>query len=234
MNLRKTLKWLLIIFLAWAGFTLANDFIIRDLRIKYSEKRVRKNIVHNYNEHKSDFKNLIKFTKDLKPIREIEFRKNGEFFSLITSDSFDYEGLNFPLKTVDYEDLPKTDYHIGENRQAMININGTILKTYNWSWEFEGDSNNSEYLNFLDLIQMTKEQLDSLRILVENLNCEAITIHNDNSIALRYDGFSMCQYEYLINKEETRIPEDYIQIEREIYFGENRSELFCGWMIYGK
>lgn len=105
--------------------------------------------------------------------------------------------------------------------------------------EFRGDyfiSELSPYSSNSDALWQLPEHIsiDSLKRLVETVDCEAITIHNDKSVSLRYDGFEFCQYEYIFRKTKPILLHNYFQLDNEVYCGENRSSLFCGDIIYKK
>jgi len=109
MSLKKIIKWIGRISLTWIILFLANELFIREWRINYSEKRVQKSIVENY-ELKSDrFVDLINYLQELNMTSsvEIEFQKgniiNSYLSDVLPPDSVEANATPLSLTTYDYE-----------------------------------------------------------------------------------------------------------------------------------
>ena len=234
MRIKKIMKWLLAIFSICVILFLSDALYIRDWRTKRSEERVSKNIILNYENRKSEFINLIAYTKNIPPIGEIEFTEDGKFITYFSSYSTDRESTQYHLSSYGVEGLPQSEFTLLKNGLATIKYNDTIIETKNWFWEFEGTSKDRDYDKVIDYMGLSMNQLDSLRTLVEKTNCETIEIYKDKSVTLRYDGHKGCQYEYFITNSNCGLPEEYVKIDAGIYCGLNKSTMFCGSIIYDK
>ena len=211
----------------------AYEFIFYDWRVQYSEKRVKKNIVSNYKNNRKAFSDLIYCLDNTPAFPEIEFTKNGEYISTIYSDSSDQQclepSLHDPLEAIQVLKFPehKNDY-------ALLAFEENTSKHYCWNWTFRGDQKKPGFKKFCKLLQLTPGQLNKMKEMIDQVNCEAITLHQNNSISIRFDGHSMCQYEYFISTKDSLPPAHYTQLDKNVYFGLNKSELFCGAVIYDK
>ena len=55
--------------------------------------------------------------------------------------------------------------------------------------------------------------------------------NKDKSVSIRFDGFSMHQYEYYFPSEKGKAPSDYEKLDEGIYAGIYDDGLLCGWMV---
>jgi hypothetical protein len=242
MDIKKTLKWGGLIILVWIVFILANTAYIRDWRIKYSEQRVQKSIVKNYEDKKKQFKTLIEYVRklDIFLYTEIEFIKNGKINGYINSsfvsDTMQINSTTFDLNWLDIEDerMQHPEFEFLPDGKVKISYGDTIFETNNWFWNFEGTTNNPKFEKFINYIGISKRELETLRSLIREVDCEAISINENGSFSLRYDGFRACQYEYFIPTNTMNEYRGYSKLAEGIFCGLNRWDLFCGSVIYNK
>lgn len=242
MSIRIIVKWVSFISLIWAVLFLANEFFIRDWRIQHSEQRVQKSIVKNYEGKEEKFEHLIKYIRKLEiiPKVEIEFTKNEIINSYLNSpyisDSFriNTTPVNLGLYDVEKNEIEYVEFEISPNGKARIYYTDTIIEAKNWNWNFEGGDNNPQFEKFITYLGISKRELENLRKLIKEIDCEAISIYQDSSFSFRYDGFSLCQYEYYIPKRKVNSFKNYKKLNDNIFCGLNRNELFCEYLIYDK
>ena len=242
MSIKKILKWGGLISLIWIIIFLSNEFFIRDWRIEHSEQNVQKSIVKNYKDKEEKFERLIKYVRKLEitPIAEIEFIKNIKINSYLNSpfnsDSISINTTPFDFTYYDFEDkkIKQAEFEFLHDGKARIGYLDTIIETNNWHWNFEGGNDNPHFEKFIGYLGISDSELERLRKLIKEANCEAISIYHDSSFSLRYDGISFCQYEYFIPNEKTSNYKDYYRLDDEIFCGLNRNKLFCGYVIYDK
>lgn len=242
MNIKKNLKWGGLIILVWIVLFLANTFYIRDWRVKYSEQRVQKSIVKNYEDKKEHFKTLIEYVRKLDIISntEIEFIKNNKLNCYLNSSSFSdsmqINAISYDLTLLDIEGegMRQPEFEFLQDGKAKVSYRDTIIVVNNWHWNFEGGSDNPQFEKFINYIGISKRELETLRSLIKEADCEAISFTEDGSFSLRYDGFSMCQYEYFIPRNKMNEYTSFSKLDEGIFCGLNRWDLFCGSVIYNK
>jgi hypothetical protein len=245
MKIKKIIKWGLIIILVWTFLILFNQFYIIDWRIEYSENRVQENIIKNYEGKEDKFEQVIEYIQvlDIKPPVEIEFIKNSRtrsyFNSPAVSDSASYNSAYFDLNyfnIIKGEKNEQMDFELLEDGKARISYADTVIETKNWHWYFEGGRGTPHYEKYLDYIGITEAELEVLRGLIFEINCEAIQIHTRNGFSMRYDGHGLCQYEYYIpavDSSRFKLMNE-VRLSNNIFCGLNRSDIFCGYIIYDK
>ena len=242
MNIKDVIKWGGLLILIWTTLFFANEFFIRDWRIQYSEKRVQKSIVENYAGKEEQFRDLINYVRklDLPIMTDIEFTKgaiiNGFLNSSSIPDSLDVNLAAFNLTTYDFEEgeIWPMEFEFLPDGKVKVDYGDSIMVTNNWYWSFEGGSDHPQFKKLIDYLGVTKNELDVLRSLTKEANCEAISINHDGSFSLRYDGIRFCQYEYLISKWKLDNYKNYIKLDDEIFYGLNHWDLFCGYVIFDK
>lgn len=242
MDIKKILKWVGLMLLIWIILFFANIFYIREWRVKYSEQRVQKSIVKNYEDKKIHFDTLIESVRKLgiTSITTIEFIKNNKINGYLNSssgsDSIRLNSMPFDLTVLNIEDerMVHSKFEFLPDGKVEISYGDTIIIANNWHWNFEGGTDNPQFKKFINFIGITNRELETLRGLIKNADCEAISINEDGSFSLRYDGFSMCQYEYFIPRNKTNEYMGYSKLDEGIFCGLNRSNLFCGSLLYNK
>ena len=245
MNIKKILKWVGLISLVWIVLFFANEFFIIDWRIEHSEQRVQKNIIKNYEDKKEKFDRIIEYVRKLEiiPIIEIEFKRNKKIDSYLKSpfisDSIRMSSNSFDLNvSYDFEDeeIGQPAFEFLHDGKARIDYVNTIIETNNWYWNFEGGRDKPQFEKFIDYLGISESELEILSKLINEANCEAISIYEEGSFSLRYDGISFCQYEYYAPKNDSTRYKllNEVKLEDNIYCGLNRVSIFCGYVIYDK
>ena len=85
----------------------------------------------------------------------------------------------------------------------------------------------------LEEIGLSDDELKKLKDNVTSVNCKAIKVNKDKSIALRFKGISsLYQFEYYLPKESKEIPEGYEKLANGIYFGLYDCGIICGDRLY--
>ena len=123
---------------------------------------------------------------------------------------------------------------MNQNGIATVNYLDTNFETHNWSWNFKGDKKAKDFKKFIEYAGISEVDLEDLRNKIKKLNCEAIWIQRDKSVSIRFDGFSMYQYEYYFPSEKGKSPSDYEKLDEGIYAGLYDNGSFCGWIIFDK
>lgn len=232
--MKKTLLWvgLLIAFIAIYMFGyLAYHHFFRDKIQQNSEKRININIAKNYHSKKSAFNELIAYTSHLNSFPSITFLEDKNIsctLSNIVHIDTSYTDISF---FTEFDPRAK-NIRLLDEQVVQLQFPDTTITVPRWIWYFEGSKDIPGYDVVLDVLNIHEHQLDSLRTLLKNVDCEAIGIEDTGDIHLRFDGFEMCQYEYVISKDFNY--DGYTQIDDNIYYGLNRSPLFCGNMIWNK
>jgi len=238
--IKEILKYGGIIFLLGMIIFVSNELFIRDWRIERSEKRVQKSIKSNFQDKKEEFKNFKEFIHKLNinPVTEIEFlgrnKISAELSSHSMTDSIFNNSAPFYFSSDDDELEIDVKFELNQNGTATVNYLDTIFETHNWSWNFKGDKKNKDFKKFIEYAGISEKDFETLRNKIKELDCEAIWIHKDKSVSIRYDGFSMYQYEYYLSSEKGEYPTNYEKLDEEIYAGLYDNGLFCGWIIFDK
>lgn len=237
---KKILKYGGIIFLLGIIIFISNELFIRNWRIKHSEERVQKSIKSNFQNKKEEFNMFKDFvqTLEINPVTEIEFLRGNKFSGDLSShsmtDSIFNNSMQFYFSSDDYESDIDIDFELSQNGIANVNYLDTTFETHNWIWNFKGNNKDKDFKKFIKYIGISEEELKSLRSKIKELDCEAIWVHKDKSISIRFDGFSMYQYEYYFPSEMNKVPSEYKKLDKGIYSGLYDNGLFCGWIIFSK
>ena len=236
--IRKNIKWLLWTIVSIVLFQIMNTLFIHDWRVKRSYERVEKDISKNFYDHQLEFQELINFALNLPSINTIELLEEDKFSCYLTNYShIENEGdeLSYMISSwnEDNEDFTKSDFIINEDSTITFLYLDTMINAKYWSWDFQGSIEHDEIDKFCKYTNYTKEQLQKLMELVKIVACEAIRI-TDNTVNLRFNGISLYNLEYVITKEDSEIPENYKQLDKNVYYGLYDSGMFCGTMIFSK
>ena len=240
--MKRVMKWCAWLTLIYLVLFFGESSFTRDWRIMYSEMRVQKSIVKNYSVKEEKFGQLIEYVRNLaitSPL-DIEFKNRHQINAYLgnpfKADSIKINSAFIDLALCGMEGYGKlgAEFEILPNGIARIDFIDTIIETGHWYWNFEGGYDSPSFKKFIHYLGISQCELDTLRRFIKEANCEAISINQDGSFSLRYDGFSECQYEYFIPISEIYVPKHYSRLDDGIYYGLNRADLFCGDIIYDK
>ncbi len=234
---KNILKYGGVLFLFGLIIFISNDLFIRDWRIKHSEERVKKNIKLNFQNKKEEFKMFNNFLLNLEmnPVDEIEFLGENKICGYLSGHSKTDSILDNSFYIhFSSDNESEVEFELRKNGSAKVNYLDTIFETYNWSWIFNGNNEDIGFKKFIKYIGITEEELNVLRCKTKALNCEAIGVHEDKSISIRFDGFSMYQYEYYFPNKRNEVNPKYEKLDEGIYSGLYDSGLFCGGIIFDK
>jgi len=232
---KKNIKYAVLILLLGISMYLLNVFVIHDWRIKNSEARVQKSIVTNYQKNNDKFHDLVDFLQDIEIRKgfEIEFLKRSEFSGSIYNESKPSSN-HMVFSSVEGMEGSYDEFELQKNGVALVNYIDTTFESQNWEWYFRGGNTHKDFERFINYAGMSLEDFGLLRNMIEGLDCEAIHIHEDKSIAIRYDGYSMYQYEYRFIGKNVEPPYGFERLEDGIYSGLYDAGLCCSAIIFDK
>lgn len=216
-----------------------NGVFITDWRVKNSKLRVEKSIESNFNSQKEEFHNLYNYIHQLNinPFIEISFSDKNRFVGSLKSKLSSTEQENdlngIFLSSTDNLQSDYQDFEINKNGVAKIVVADSTLEINNWTWFFDGGTNNKDYEMFVSYLGITKVELQTLSKMIQSLNCEAIRIDYNKDVGIRYDGHPWHQYEYLFNYESSP-PVGYKKLTDEIFVGLHDNGLLCTQIIFTK
>lgn len=235
-TLKKSIKWLVRIILLLIFYQVMYSLFIHDWRVRKSRERVEESIVKNFYDNQDKFKELTYFASTL-PLIDIELLENDEVkgnLSRLSKEGF--SGDEYPLWIEKYDENServKNNFEINEDSTVTFTYSDTTITIKYWNWDFEGNLEDEELSAFYKYTKCTKKQLKKLIKLVKEVDCEAIRI-TDDEIDLRYNGFILYHFRYLIMKSNEEPPEDYKKLDTNTYCGLYDSGLFCGTIIFSK
>jgi hypothetical protein len=116
----------------------------------------------------------------------------------------------------------------------MLKFHDTTFVLKHWYWNFVGGKGDEGYDFVLKKLGVDQRQIDTLRRLLLNVNCEAITIEENGGVRLRYDGNLFCQYEYIKPEKLTRLNNDLIFLDSTVFYVLTKSDLYCGDCLWQK
>jgi hypothetical protein len=213
----RTLKGSILLFSTWILFFIADYYFISDWKFDLMIKKIERSSKLNYEQQKEDFQNLLEFASDLPDFNEITFRENGNFFCSFSSGIEQYDSIHYDLNWL--EEYYKGSFEFLHDSIVSVSLADTIIKTHNWSWQFDGDYQNKRFSNFIDFIDFSSNTLDSLKVLVSKVNCRSISQNTNGNIHLVYYGNSFCGFEYAMTKDSSLLPEYYVRLDTNVYFG---------------
>ncbi|PHN05386.1 hypothetical protein [Flavilitoribacter nigricans] len=232
-------KWAVVLLLSGLLLIFTYELYVEEWLLARAEKRVQNSIQTNYLERKVQLAELLNFLEDLDlpPLTEIEFTGKENWYIHLSRD--DSDSITFNLAALDHLE-ETTDYRVRDleflqdGRVKLIMPDTTVILTV-WNWEGDSRKNDKYSPKLMAYLGLSDTPLEQLYTLLKNADTEAVFIHQDRSISIRYDGHSLCQYEYFVPSGTVRkVPDYYTSLGQRIFWGLRRSNLFCGFARYDK
>ncbi len=219
----------------------AYEAFLRPVWADFTEKRVQQNIVENFYDRQSSFQELLDYLQEIeiKPATYFEIGKDKSIWIDVYGPSINDPSIpNVPLADLSNENGIHEDLfvEIMEDGSAKLILTDTMIILANWHFHFDGNESDDYFQELIDIADISRQEFIHLKSLLEKVGCESLELSRDGSISLRYDGNGFCQYLYYIPADISR--QDFLEYKQDlgdgIYCGLNRSDLFCGTMIFDK
>ncbi len=227
MRIIKILKWsFILIFVFFLKLFLDISFIGTWRQNVFFDWIDREAII-NYKLNKEEFQDLIDYAATFPAIEEIEFLKNKKFYSSFFYGNYLQDSLiTYSLNSDGIIDIP-FEFEI-EDTTATITFPDTVIKTNYWSWEFIGNRDHEKFQTFIDLMGLSYEELATLRAKLKAIHCKRILMNPKKEIHIFFHGHSLCGFEYLITHDSSSVPENFIKLDSNIYYGYS-AWAQCSW-----